>query len=102
ETAKAGIGRIALETGAVILPTAIHGSSHVRNLKKGQFPKITVLFEAPLRYERVEGEVDRDQAQAVADACVAEIKALYAVMEEGGRAGAKAHAERLARAAGLR
>ncbi len=90
ETAKSGIGRIALETGATIMPTAIHGSSHVRNLKRGHFPKITVLFGTPLRFERIEGEVPRDQAQAAADAILDEIKALYAVIDEGGRAAAKA------------
>jgi 1-acyl-sn-glycerol-3-phosphate acyltransferase len=99
ETAKPGIGRIALESGATILPTAIHGSSHVRNLKKGQFPKVTVLFGTPLRYEKVEGGVTREQAQAASDAILDEIKALYEVMEQGGRIGAKAYAHRAARTA---
>lgn len=99
ETAKPGIGRIALETGAVVVPTAIHGSSHVRNLKRGHFPKITVLFGEPLRFEQVDGEATREQAQAAADAILDEIKALYAVIEEGGRIGAKAYAARAAKAA---
>src|SRR6185312_17311304 len=33
ETAKPGIGRLALETGAPVVPIAIHGSSRVRNWK---------------------------------------------------------------------
>src|SRR5581483_11863891 len=39
--AKRGIGRLALETGAPIVPIAIHGSAKVRNWKRLQFPKIT-------------------------------------------------------------
>ncbi len=41
EQAKRGIGRLALETGAPVVPIAIHGSSHVRNWKRLQFPKVT-------------------------------------------------------------
>ncbi|WP_210492073.1 lysophospholipid acyltransferase family protein [Patulibacter sp. SYSU D01012] len=91
ERAKPGIGRIALESGATILPTAIHGSSHVRNVKRGQFPRITVLFGAPLRYERLgPGNVGRDDARIVANEIFDEIKALYAVVEAGGRDAARA------------
>ena len=50
---KRGIGRLALESGAVIVPVAIHGSSKVRNWKKLQFPKVTVQYGEPFRYERV-------------------------------------------------
>src|SRR4030081_1074622 len=42
EQAKRGIGRLALETGAPIVPIAIHGSSHIRNWKRLQFPKTTL------------------------------------------------------------
>src|SRR5690242_19463208 len=42
EKAKPGIGRLALETGAPIVPIAIHGSSKVRNWKRLQFPKVTI------------------------------------------------------------
>ncbi len=38
DTAKPGIGRLALESGAAVVPVAIPGSSHVRNWKKLQFP----------------------------------------------------------------
>src|SRR6202035_151784 len=40
ETAKPGIGRLALETGVTVVPIAIHGSSKVRNWKRLQFPKV--------------------------------------------------------------
>ena len=86
EKPKRGIGRLALETGAPIVPVAIHGSSRVRNWKKLQFPKVTVQYGDPIRYERVE-DPTRDQQQAVAEEIFAEIKRLYAGLETLGRRG---------------
>jgi 1-acyl-sn-glycerol-3-phosphate acyltransferase len=86
ERPKPGIGRLALESGAAIVPVAIHGSSHVRNWKKLQFPKVTVQYGDPIRYERVD-DPTRDQQQAVADEIFAEIKLLYAGLEQLGRRG---------------
>ena len=51
EQAKPGIGRLALETGAPVVPIAIHGSSRVRNWKRLQFPKVTVQYGEPMRWE---------------------------------------------------
>jgi 1-acyl-sn-glycerol-3-phosphate acyltransferase len=76
EQPKRGIGRIALESGAPVVPTAIHGSSRVRNWKRGQFPKIRVLYGDAIRWPRV-SEPTRDQQQAVANEIFARIKALY-------------------------
>ena len=67
EQAKRGIGRLALETGAPIVPIAIHGSSHIRNWKRLQFPKITVQYGDALRWDRIANPT-REQQQAVADA----------------------------------
>jgi 1-acyl-sn-glycerol-3-phosphate acyltransferase len=86
EKPKPGIGRLALESGAPIVPVAIHGSSHVRNWKKLQFPKITVQYGDPIRYEQVD-DPTRDQQQAVAEEIFAEIKRLYAGLEQLGRRG---------------
>jgi 1-acyl-sn-glycerol-3-phosphate acyltransferase len=91
ERPKRGIGRLALESGAVIVPVAIHGSSKVRNWKKLQFPKVTVQYGEAFRYERV-AEPTREQQQAAAEDIFAEIKALYAGLDEHGRAGARAKA----------
>ena len=74
--AKRGIGRLALQSGAPIVPIAIVGSSHVRNWKRGQFPKIRVYYGEPFAYERVEAPT-RGQEQAVADAIFAEVRKLY-------------------------
>jgi len=91
EKAKRGIGRLALESGAVVVPVAIHGSSKVRNWKKLQFPKVTVQYGEPFRYEVV-ASPDRQQQQAVADEIFSAIKELYAGLEELGRKGARAKA----------
>jgi 1-acyl-sn-glycerol-3-phosphate acyltransferase len=84
DEAKRGIGRLALETGAPVVPIAIHGSSRVRNWKRLQFPKVTIMFGEPLRWEPVE-DATREQQQAVADAILLEIRALYDGLEEHGR-----------------
>lgn len=95
ESAKPGIGRLALETGAAIVPVAIHGSQKVRNWKRLQAPKVTVLYGEPMRFPVV-AEPTRAQQQAVADEIFAEIRALYGELETMGRAGARAR-ERAAR-----
>jgi 1-acyl-sn-glycerol-3-phosphate acyltransferase len=86
ESAKPGIGRLALETGAPVVPIAIHGSSRVRNWKRLQFPKITVHYGEPMRWEVI-ADPTREQQQAVADQILTEIRALYAGLEEHGRRG---------------
>lgn len=91
EKPKRGIGRLALESGAVIVPVAIHGSSKVRNWKKLQFPKVTVQYGEPFRFEQV-AEPTREQQQAAAEEIFGEIKTLYAGLDEHGRAGARARA----------
>ncbi|MGH2833750.1 MAG: lysophospholipid acyltransferase family protein [Solirubrobacteraceae bacterium] len=87
EQAKPGIGRLALETGAPIVPIAIHGSSRIRNWKRLQFPTITVQYGMPMRWEQVENPT-REQQQLVADAVLKEIRNLYEQLEAHGRRGA--------------
>ena len=86
ERAKPGIGRLAMESGAAVVPVAIHGSSHVRNWKRLQFPKVVVQFGDPIRFEQVE-DPSRDQQQIVADEIFDEIKTLYRGLEQLGRRG---------------
>jgi 1-acyl-sn-glycerol-3-phosphate acyltransferase len=86
EQAKRGIGRLALETGAPVVPIAIHGSSRIRNWKRLQFPKVTIHYGEPLRWEAIENPT-REQQQAVADEVLVEIRRLYAGLEEHGRKG---------------
>ncbi len=86
EKPKRGIGRLVLESGATVVPVAIHGSSHVRNWKRLQFPKVTVLFGDPIRWEP-KRDATREQQQAVANEIFVEIRALYAQLDAQGRAG---------------
>jgi len=86
DKAKPGIGRLALETGAPVVPVAIFGSAKVRNWKKLQFPKVVVQYGDPIRFERVD-DPTRDQQQAAADEIFDEIKRLYAGLETLGRRG---------------
>ncbi len=86
EQAKRGIGRLALETGAPVVPIAIYGSSRVRNWKRLQFPQVTIQYGEPIRWEQVENPT-REQQQAVADQILIEIRGLYAGLEEHGRKG---------------
>jgi 1-acyl-sn-glycerol-3-phosphate acyltransferase len=79
---RRGIGRLALLSGAPIVPVAIHGSYRVRNWKRLQFPKIRVYYGDPIAYQRVEATT-RESEQAVAEAIFAEVRALYAETRPG-------------------
>ena len=81
---KPGVGKLALETGATIVPTAIAGTAKVRNWKKLQFPKVTVQYGDPIRFEKVD-EPSRDQAQAASEVVFASIEKLYYGLQENGR-----------------
>jgi 1-acyl-sn-glycerol-3-phosphate acyltransferase len=80
EQPKRGIGRLALESGAPVVPVAIHGSSHVRNWKRLQFPQVSVRYGDAIRWPRIE-EPTRDEQQAVANEIFALVKRLYATLE---------------------
>lgn len=86
---KPGIGKLALETGAPIVPVAIHGSSNVRNWRRGQFPKVTIQFGDPIRYEAVD-EPRREQQMGVAEDVFGEIRVLHSGLETLGRKGVRA------------
>jgi 1-acyl-sn-glycerol-3-phosphate acyltransferase len=83
---RPGIGRLALESGAPIVPIAIHGSSRVRNWKRLRFPKVTVLYGDPIRWEKL-ADPTRDQQQQVANEIFGEVRKLYAKLEALGRRG---------------
>ena len=52
DQARPGIGRLALESGAPVVPVAILGSYQVRNWKRLHFPKVTVQYGPPLASSR--------------------------------------------------
>src|SRR4051812_510448 len=86
ERAKPGIGRLALQSGATVVPMAIHGSSKVRNWKRLQFPKVTIQYGDPMRWEAV-SDPTKDQQQQVANEIFAQIRGLYAGLDAHGRKG---------------
>jgi 1-acyl-sn-glycerol-3-phosphate acyltransferase len=75
-TAKPGIGRIALESGAPIIPTAIYGSAGVRGWKRLRFPRVTIEYGEPLTFP-VEVGPSRERQKEVADEIFARVRELY-------------------------
>ena len=96
-TPRHGLGRLALEAGVPIVPTAIAGTDRVRNWKRLQFPKVTVQFGEPLRFERVEAP-SREQAQAASVVVFDRVKELHSRLRIEGR-GSAVRAARQARRA---
>jgi 1-acyl-sn-glycerol-3-phosphate acyltransferase len=86
DQARPGIGRLALESGAPVVPIAIYGSQRVRNWKRLQFPQVTVQYGEPIQFPAVANPT-REQQQEVADQILAAIKRLYGELEQHGRAG---------------
>jgi 1-acyl-sn-glycerol-3-phosphate acyltransferase len=73
---KPGIGRIALESGAPVVPVAIHGSEKVRRWKRLRFPKVTVQFGEPLHFPTEEAPSRERQLEA-AQQIFAPVRAMY-------------------------
>ncbi len=84
--ARPGIGRLALQSGAPVVPVAIYGSQSVRNWKRLSFPKVTIHYGELVSYAQ-NPDPSREEQQAVADDIFARIKELYAGLEEHGRRG---------------
>jgi len=66
DKARPGIGRLALESGAPVVPVAILGSHQVRNWKRLRFPRVTVSYGEPVRFEP-DPDPSRERQQQVAD-----------------------------------
>jgi len=81
---KPGIGRLALESGAPVVPVALVGSERVRDWKRLQFPKVSVQFGAPIQFESVE-DPTRDQSQAASEEIFSRIRGLWLGLRENGR-----------------
>jgi 1-acyl-sn-glycerol-3-phosphate acyltransferase len=73
---KPGIGRIALESGAPVVPVAIHGSAAVRKWKKLRFPKIAVQFGEPLTFG-VEPGPSRERQLEIAQQVFDRVRSMY-------------------------
>jgi 1-acyl-sn-glycerol-3-phosphate acyltransferase len=73
---KPGIGRIALETGAPIVPVCIYGSERVRSWKRLRFPKVTIQFGEPLTFP-VEQSPSRERQLEVATEVFGRVREIY-------------------------
>ena len=93
-----GIGRLALESGAPVVPTAIAGTEQARNWKRLQFPKVTVQFGEPVRFEQV-AEPAKEQAQAASELVFDRVKVMHGRLRAEGRRGAVRAARAARRAA---
>jgi 1-acyl-sn-glycerol-3-phosphate acyltransferase len=85
--ARPGIGRLALESGVPVVPVAILGSYQVRNWKRLQFPRVTIWYGKPFRFEVVE-EPTREQQQQAAELILERIKAMHGELQRLGHRGA--------------
>jgi 1-acyl-sn-glycerol-3-phosphate acyltransferase len=81
-SARPGIGRLALETGAPVVPVAIHGSERTRNWRRLEFPAVSVRYGEPLRFD-VELEPPRERQQEVADQVLAKVRGMHDELEAG-------------------
>jgi 1-acyl-sn-glycerol-3-phosphate acyltransferase len=93
--ARPGIGRLALESGAPVVPVAMLGSHQVRNWKRLHFPRVTVSYGAPLRFVAIQSPT-REQQQEAADRILDRIRIqhdeLVRLGHRGSRRAARSHA----------
>jgi 1-acyl-sn-glycerol-3-phosphate acyltransferase len=78
-SARPGIGRLALQSGAPIVPVAILGSHQARNWRRGRLPKVIVRYGRPLRFP-VERDPGREHQQQAADIILERIRAMHSEM----------------------
>jgi 1-acyl-sn-glycerol-3-phosphate acyltransferase len=79
---KPGIGRIAVETGAPIVPVAIYGSERARQWKRFRFPKVTVQFGEPLSFP-VEESPGKERQLEAAGEIFARVREMYEGLAAG-------------------
>jgi 1-acyl-sn-glycerol-3-phosphate acyltransferase len=83
---KPGLGRMALESGAPVVPIAIHGSLGVRKWRKLRFPKVTVQYGEPTSFERV-ADPTREQQLEASRLIFDRTREMYVALDEKGRRG---------------
>src|ERR687888_579193 len=83
---RPGVGRIALESGAPVVPVAIHGSLSVRKWRKLRFPKVTVQYGEPMTFGVVDSST-REQQIEVATEIFQQVRAMYDNLDAKGRRG---------------
>lgn len=79
---KPGIGRVALESGAPVVPVAVHGSAGVRRWRRLRFPRVTVRYGEPVSFP-VEEEPSRERQMEVATEIFGRVRGLYEGLATG-------------------
>jgi 1-acyl-sn-glycerol-3-phosphate acyltransferase len=80
---KTGLGRLALESGVPVVPVAIHGSEHVRDLR---FPKVTIQYGEALQFEQVPNPT-KEQAEQASLSVFERIRDMHDALGAQGRRG---------------
>ncbi len=79
---KPGVGRLALESGAPVVPVAIYGSATVRRWKRLRFPQVTVQYGEPLTFPKEEGP-SRERQLEVATEVFNRVREMYEGLATG-------------------
>ena len=78
--AKRGAGRLALISGAPVVPVAIYGSQFLRDARRRWFPKVTIRYGAPLRFTQID-DPTREQQQAVSEEIFRHVTSMWWEMD---------------------
>jgi 1-acyl-sn-glycerol-3-phosphate acyltransferase len=81
---KRGVGKIALESGAPVIPVAVHGSAGARAWRRLRFPKVTIQFGEPVTFP-VKLEPTKEDQQQAANQVFDRVRTMYVDLEENGR-----------------
>ncbi|HEY7456844.1 MAG TPA: lysophospholipid acyltransferase family protein [Solirubrobacterales bacterium] len=73
---KRGVGRLALESGAPVVPVAIYGSAAVRRWRRLRFPRVTVQYGEPISFPAEESPSYERQQEAAAE-IFARVREMY-------------------------
>lgn len=82
---KRGLGRVALETGAPVVPVALHGTSEARKLKALRLPaKVTIQYGKPMEFIR-RNKVTPEAALEASQAIFEKVREMYDRLDTVGR-----------------
>lgn len=73
---RRGVARLAYESGAAVLPTAVIGSAQVREWRRARFPQVIVRYGEPMTVTR-DPAASREKQQALAEEIMAVVRSLY-------------------------
>ncbi len=83
---KAGVGRLALESGVPVVPVAIHGSAGIRAWRRLRFPKVTVQYGEPINFPRKPNPTHEEALEASRQV-FDRVRQMYVELDERGRRG---------------